>query len=692
MQKDAMRAAFAAALAAAMNAAPAMAQDADVQTGEPEVFGDYVVTVSPLERTSDALAAPVTVLDRAEIASSGAATLGELLKHKPGISETSFAPGASRPIIRGLDNFRVRVQENGIGSQDVSAVSEDHAIPIDPFSARRVEVIRGPATLRYGGEAIGGVVSVLNDRIPAFAPEGGFSAEAFSSVETVSEGVDVGAISDFAIGRFAGHFDAFARKRDDYDTPKGGQENTHVEANGAAGGGSVLFDNGFLGASLSMYESAYGIPGGEAAEEGVFIDLRQIKVNAAGEATDLGSFIETVRGRIGYSDYTHDEVIGDTGEIGATFDNEEVEGRAEFVHAPLGGVIEGALGFQAAHRDLSARGEASELISPASANRFAVFLFEEVRLVDGATLQLGGRVEHVSLEGFGVEATDFTPPGGTEIDDLGSDRDLDFTPVSASAALIVDVADASTVGLAVQYAERAPSLLELFSKGPHEATETFEIGDPTLGLEKALSVELTAKKLAGPFRFEAAAFHTMFKDFIFKRLTGNSCGEEFDTCVAGDAEELTQVAFDAGDATFTGAELGAEWDAFAIGAGVLGFDGRFDLVRARFDDGGNAPRIPPMRFGGGVYYKQGGFFSRIGVLHASAQDDVAENEEPTDGYTDLNAKVSYTIATSPGEPGFEIGVIGSNLLDEEIRNHASFKKEDVLLPGASARIYGRVSF
>ena len=652
---------------------------------------DVIVSATPLLRTTDELATPVTVLEDEEITSSGATTIGELLKDKPGISHSAFAPGASRPIIRGLDNFRIRIQENGIGSHDVSAVSEDHTIPIDPFSAERIEVIRGPATLLYGSEAIGGVVSVLNNRIPQYAPENGLYAEAFGSLESVDDGRQGGVLAEFGHGRFVGHLDAFARKSGDYDTPNGEQENSHAQSSGASAGGSVLFENGYIGASAQLFEADYGIPGGEAAEEGVFIDLRQVKVNAAGEVTDLGSFIKTVRGRIGYSDYTHDEVVNSEGVIGATFFNEQIEGRAEFLHAPIGG-FEGAVGFQAGKRELSAGGEASELISPATGRRFAMFIFEEVKVTDGATLQLGGRVEHVNMEGFGVEVVDFTNAADAEIDDLGSDRDLTFTPVSASAAVIVDLVENTTVGLSLQYSERAPALMELFSKGAHEATATFEIGDPTLGKEKALSVELTAKRVEGPFRFEAAAFHTSFKDYIYKRITGNSCGEEFDSCEVGFGEELTQVAFTAEDATFIGAELGVEWDAFALNSGVLGFDGQFDVVSAEFDTAGDVPRIPPMRIGAGVFYKQGGFYSRLGFLHAFEQDDVGVNETTTSGYTDVSAKVSYTFDAAEGEPKFEIGVVGSNLLDDEIRNHTSFKKDEVLQPGASARVYGRIAF
>ncbi|MEM1138810.1 MAG: TonB-dependent receptor [Pseudomonadota bacterium] len=658
----------------------------------PTPVGDgIVVTATPLERTTDEVAAPITVFGRDDIVRGSAPTLGALLKDELGVTHSSFAPGASRPIIRGLDNFRIRIQENGIGTHDVSALSEDHAITVDPLSATQVEVIRGPATLRYGSEAIGGLVSVLNNRIPQSAPEKGYEGEVYGAFDSVSDGFEGSAMVDFAVGQFAGHLDAFARDSDDYDIPDDDdtQANTFVESSGISGGGSFLFDNGFIGASVSYFDSEYGIPGEEAVARDLFLDMEQTKVSAAAEFYDLGSVVDTFRVQAGYSDYTHDEVRGDTGFVGSTFDNEVFEARTEVVHAPIG-LFEGAIGLQGSTRDLSSSGEGGELIAPATDDRLALFVFEEVALSEGVVLQMGGRVEHVEVDGFGVRVNTFTPAPGTEIDDFGRDEDLSFTPISASASLLFDVANATKLGVTAQYVERAPSLLELFAKGPHESTETFEIGDPDLDKETAISLELTAKKTTGAVRYEAAAFYTEFEDFIFKRLTGVECGEEFDTC--GVEDELTQVVYSAEDATFTGLELAGEWDAFSLHGGILGLSARFDMVRAEFDDSGDVPRIPPMRFGVGTYYTNGGFNSAIDLLIADEQDDTAEFESETKGYIDLTASASYVFEQEGSDTSFEVGLVGTNLLDDDIRNHSSFKKEDVLQPGASVRLFGRVVF
>ncbi len=657
------------------------------------------VTASPRAKLSSELATPVTVLSREDIVRQGGATLGELLSQLPGVADSSFARGASRPIIRGLDNVRVRLQENGVGAHDVSDLSEDHGAPIDPLAAQRVEIIRGPATLRYGSQAIGGVVSVLNNRIPSASPEDGMSGEVYGAYTSVDESFETSALLDFGVEQFAGHIDAFYRDADDYDIPEtpDTQANSHNESTGFAAGGSFLFDQGYIGGSISYFESEYGIPGGEAAAEDVFIDLEQTKVTVKGEKTIAGSFIETVRVDAGYSDYTHDEVIGADGVIGSTFDNEEWESRLELLHGNIG-PFTGALGVHYGKRELQGSGEAGELIAPAERESLAVFLFEETDLSETVTLQMAGRIEHVEEKGFGV-----TPPSFdgsllmAEIDTYGAQRSVDFTPVSASLGTVWDVGNNITLGTTLQYVERAPDLLELFAKGPHESTETFEIGNPDLDKEKAVSLDVTLKRNEGPVTFDLAAFYTSYEGYIFKNFTGLVCGEEFDTCgidgAPGVEDELTQIAYTQADADFYGFEASAKWDAVETDQGTIGFDARFDVVKAAFDSGGDVPRITPMRYGAGVYLKSDSLFARLSALRVAKQDDVAVNETETKGYTDLRAEITYTPDLPNLDKGaLEIGLIGRNLLDKDHRNHVSFKKDDVLLPGASARVFVKLRF
>ncbi len=663
-----------------------------------KALDEIIISGSPLERANVDQVGAITTLDREEIQRQGGATLGELLAKTPGIAESSFAPGASRPVIRGLDNFRVRMQENGIGAHGVSDVSEDHGVPIDPLAAQRIEVIRGPATLRYGSQAIGGVVNVINNRVPTAAPKNLIDGEAFASFNTVNNGFEGGGLFDIGTGHFAGHFDWFYRDTEDYDIPQapGEQANTQNETLGVSGGGSIVFDDGFIGANVSYFDSEYGIPG-EAAADDVFIDLDQTKVVVRGEVRNVSDFVSTLRLDGGYSNYLHDEVEGATGDIGATYDNEEWELRAEALHTQFG-PFEGAIGFHFAHRDLEAFGEASELIAPSDRQSYGFFLFEEASLMEGLTLQLATRVEHVELDGFGV-----TPPSlngnalMAEIDDFGADAPRDFTPVSGSIGLVFDLGNQIALSGNVQYVERAPALLELYSKGPHEATATFEVGDPNLDKEKAISFEANLKKDEGDLTFGLAGFYTSYDGFIFRQNTGFVCGEEFDTCgidgTPGVEDELTQLAFLQQDADFYGFEAEAAWRALDMNGATIGFDGQLDFVKAEFDGGANVPRITPLRFGGGVFVECERFFARLGALRVTRQDDVAINETETSGYTNLTLEANYTMPLAGSDTrAVQIGLVGSNLLDQDQRNHVSFLKDDVLRPGASARIFGRLIF
>ncbi len=693
-RKNSLRYAVCGVIASATAFASFGAQAEEANSAEDEI----IVTGSPLERTNTETVGAITVVDREEILRKGGATLGELLATTPGIAESSFAAGASRPIIRGLDNFRVRVQENGVGAHGVSEVSEDHGIPIDPLAAQRIEVVRGPATLRYGSQAIGGVVNVINNRVPTAMPENLIDGEAFASFNSVNNGVEGGGLFDIGAGNFASHFDWFYRDTEDYDIPRapGEQDNTQNETLGVSGGGSIVFDDGFIGAAVSYFDSEYGIPG-EAAAEDVFIDLDQTKVLVRGEVRNVSDFISTLRVDGGYSNYLHDEVVGATGEIGATYDNEEWEIRAEALHTQFG-PFEGALGFHFAHRDLEAFGEASELIAPSDRQSYGFFLFEEASVTEQLTLQLATRVEHVELDGFGVTPPSFNGNAlGVEIDDFGADAPRDFTPVSGSVGLIFDLGNQIALAGNVQYVERAPSLLELYSKGPHEATATFEIGDPNLDKEKAISFEATLKKDEGDFTFGLAGFYTTYDGFIFREFTGFVCGEEFESCgidgTPGVEDELDQLAFLQEDADFYGFEAEATWRAFEMNGATIGFDGQYDFVQAEFDNNTNVPRITPQRYGAGVFYEGNRLFVRIGALRVSSQDDVAVNETATKGYTDLKLEANYTFPL-PGSDtrAFQLGVVGSNLLDQDQRNHVSFLKDEVLRPGASARLFGRMIF
>ena len=642
----------------------------------------------------------VTVATQRELEANGGATITDTLQLKPGISGTTFAPGADRPIIRGLDSYRVRTQENGIGTHDVAAISEDHAIPVDPLAADRVEVVRGPATLRYGSQAIGGVVSVENERIPTFIPSGGFSGRILGGYSSVDDGAD-GAVSATAgSGGFAIHADAFKREADDYASPRGTVLNSFVESEGASLGASLIGTDGFLGVSYTRFASLYGIPG-EEAEEGVNprIDMVQDKVQAQGEWRVRGAGIDTVRFWFGASDYEHGEfAIHDPAtetefELGSRFTNKEQEARVEIQHQPLMtglGELTGAVGVHVDNR--KTRGESFEgdsLLEPAHTQSVAAFWFEELALTKALRVQAATRVERTTVDGQGW--SDVTVPAAPVI--FAGERT--FVPVSGGLGLLYALPLGVEARLNGQYVERAPDAAELFSKGMHEATGTFEIGNPFLTEEKASTVEIGLKKAAGAFRFDASAYYTHYQGFIYRQLTDVECGTFLNECGAPPGDEtFTQVFFQQRNANFYGAELAAQYDVAPIWNGVWGLDAQYDFVRAQFADGENVPRIPPHRLGGGVYYHDASWLARVGALHAFEQDEFGLNEIATPGYALISAELSYTtLVKAPDGTASQVtvGIKGENLADDEVLNHTSFKRrEEVLQPGASVRAFGIV--
>ncbi len=647
---------------------------------------------------------PLTVIPTEGIVGTPGATLTDSLQNQPGITGSTFAPGANRPIIRGLDNHRVLVQENGIGSHDVSALSEDHAVPIDPLSIDRIEVVRGPATLRYGSQAIGGVVNAINSRIPEIVPPKGISFATRGGLSSVDDGADGGFKVTAGSGNFAVYADGFKRHSGDYDTPQGRQFNTFVDSEGFAFGTSFINQNGYIGIAYSRFNSLYGIPDAPPGDSSVLeerprIDLQQEKLQSRGEWRVRDGGVEAVRFWLGSSWYIHDEVVGaGAPEIAQTFKNRQTEGRVEVQHQPLmteWGVLNGAAGVQFGHKRVASKNFeepepgvfADNLIEPATTGTVAMFWFEELQLTKRLRVQAATRIEQTSVDGTGLFLT--APNAG---DLVGVERR--FMPLSASTGLLYDLPWGVVARLTGQYVERAPADAELFSKGVHEATGTFETGNPNLNEEKAHTFELGFRKAAGPFRFDASAYYTRFNGFIFKRIDG-TCDDTLATCSGGDGGELDRALYQQRNATFYGVELFSELDIGRVWRGTWGVDGRYDFVRASFDDaeGGNVPRIPPHRAGAGIYYRDINWFARLGFLHAFDQNKIGEGETPTEGYTLLNADLSYTFKLdSPGgaAPEMTIGLKGENLLDDDVRNHVSFKKDEVLEPGRTIRLYGTV--
>jgi iron complex outermembrane receptor protein len=694
--------------------------------------------------------ATVTVVPNEELRRVGGATLGDLLFSKAGITGSSFAPGASsRPIIRGLDVNRVGIVENGTGGGGASDLGEDHFVPIDPLATNQVEVVRGPAALRYGSTSIGGVVSATNNRIPDALPTcpaapfqsyglpvkapladaasaSCVNVETRTAVSSVDRGVEGGILLDAGGNNVAIHADAYGRKSSDYSIPSypylfdqtrpvnGRQPNSAAQSDGASIGGSYFFQDGFIGAAITQNDSLYRIPGIDGADHQTRIDGHQTKFTAKGEYHPHADALDAVRFWVGATDYHHNEIgLADPADpstlgIRQTFTNKEQDGRLEVQMMPFNArfaEVTTAFGLQAGHQELTApspddpTSPLNGLWDPNKNNRVAGYVFNELKFSDTTKAQVAGRIERVNLSGT-------TPAFIPDVFDVNVDpasigpatpQNLHFTPKSASIGLIQDLPWGLVASITGQYVERAPKPAELFSRGPHDATATFDIGNSNLGIETAKSIEIGLRRATGPLRFELTGYYTKFNDFIFRRLTGNTCDESACVDAADPIQlELNQARYSQRDAVFRGAEFQSQLDVGPLYGGIWGIEDQFDVVRATFTDGTNVPRIPPVRVGGGVYWRDANWFMRVNLLHAFAQNDIAPiAETPTPGYNLLKAEVSYKTKLDPswfGAREMTVGLVGNNLLNENIRNSVSYTKDEVLMPGIGVRAFANVKF
>lgn len=687
--------------------------------------------------------ATVTVVPNEEIRRQGGGQLGDLLFSKPGITGSSFAPGASsRPIIRGLDVNRVGIVENGTNAGGASDLGEDHFVPIDPLATNQIEVVRGPAALRYGSTSIGGVVSATNNRIPDALPNCAPSfqsyglptkapfaaaatapcvtAETRTAFSSVDRGVESGVLLDTGGGNYAFHADVYGRTTSDYSIPSypylndqtrsvnGRQPNSATRSDGASIGGSYFFQGGYIGAAITQNDSLYHIPGIDGADHNTRIDGHQTKINVKGEYHPDAAAIDAVRFWAGATDYRHNEIgLADPSDptsdgVRQTFTNKEQEIRTEVQLMPFNArfaEVTTALGFQVGHQELSAPSPDNPgtlfngLWDPNNSTRVAGYAFNEFKFTDATRAQVAGRIEHVELHGTTPDfPADFLPDGTPQ---AGITRNPSFTPKSGSIGLLQDLPGGMVGSITAQYVERAPKAAELFSRGGHDATATFDIGNPNLTIETAKSVELGVRKATGPFRFEATVYYTHFDNFIYRRLTGVMCDDDFASCGAPGAE-LNQAVYSQRNANFRGGEFQSQLDVGAFQGGIWGIENQLDVVRATFTDGTNVPRIPPLRMGGGVFWRDDNWLMRVNLLHAFAQNNVAViAETPTAGYNLLKAEVSYKTKLDRswfGAREMTAGIVGNNLLNENIRNSVSYTKDEVLMPGIGVRAFANFKF
>ena len=658
---------FSVLMAGAAHAQSAPDPDADV-------LDEVVVTASPFGVSQRASNIATDVIDEQALAVAPAQSLGDMLAGQPGLRSTGFAPGASRPVIRGLSGPRVQVLTNGIGMIDASSVSPDHAVATDPAEASRIEVVRGPSTLMYGGSAIGGVVNIIDGRIPTEQPEGGVDGVISTQASSVDDGKSVFGRLTVGAGKFAFNIDGVSRSTDDYEIPSaarsqrladedgeprgagGRQANSYTELSAWGVGASYIGDRGFVGASYKDTDSEYGT----VAEPDVFIQLKQTREDVRGEYNFAGGPFATVRANYGHAEYTHTEFEGPV-EPGTVFNSDGQEGRLDLVQRPrpaLGGTWNGVVGLQGLSRTFEAIGDEA-FVPTSDVNELGVYT---VQRLDRGPVGLEGGLRYDSHK---VKAT---PLGGI------SELERSFDNVSASLAGFIRPGPGLFLGLSLAHNERAPSEVELFADGLHIATAAYETGDQGLRAEKVNTLEATVHYDAGRATADLHLYGSKYDGFIDERPTGAIFVE--------DGEEFPVFAFVQTDATFYGFEIEGAYDLWAQGDRKLALEGAIDYVHAETDLG-PAARIPPWSATARLAWTSKPFDAALEVRHVAEQDRVAELERPTDAYSLVN----LTGAWRPlSDRNLTVFAEARNLTDEEAREHVSFLKDIAPMPGRNFRM------
>ena len=711
------------ALAAAVSSQPVLAQtepqtkapptrgaiEDDLHTRQTNDTGEIVVSAPGLERL-DVLAG-TSVVEGAELQRNMDGQIGDVLEDVPGVTSSSFAPGVSRPVLRGFSGERVRVLFDGIGALDASNTSDDHGVSIDPLTAERIEVLRGPAVLLYGSQAIGGAVNVIDKRIPRRVPDEPIHIDALASYDTVNDEYSLGGSVDAPLGSgFVFHADGSYRDAGDLEIPgyvasdalraellagaAEEQEEGHLEEADelreladqrdtlpnsfarawSANAGLALFrGDSTMGVSAGWYDSRYGVPerpgaghhhegeDGEEAEEeggdagGVSIDLRQFRADFRGDLAIGGSFIERMLTRVGYSDYTHTEFEG--AEVGTVFDIEGLEARVEFVQADVG-ALRGSFGAQYYFRDFAAVGEEA-FVAPNQTEQIGVFTLQEFGS-GPFEIEAGARYEKTNVESrtLGVART--------------------FNAFSGALGASLDLGSGLRAGINGTRVARAPAGEELFANGPHIATQAFEVGDPSLKLEKAWGLEGYVRGAVGPAQVSLAVFKNWFSDFIYLEETGE------------EQDDLPVFAYLQGDANYFGieGEVKLPVATFSPDARLMA-EARGEYVRAELDDGTPLPRIPPLGLSGALALETRALDVRGEVEWFDAQDRIAPFETRTDSFAFVNASIAWRPFSARQNISLVAGV--DNIFDVEGRRHVSFTKDFVPLAGRNFKVSLRTS-
>jgi iron complex outermembrane receptor protein len=703
-----MKTILGASMLAILAATPALAQTAPASPAPAAAPARDIIVTAPVSRSEADVLQGTSVLTGAELTRELRPTIGETLARQPGVSATSFGPNASRPILRGFQGERIRVLTDGIGSIDVSNTSVDHAVIIDPLLAERIEVLRGPSALLFGSSAVGGVVNVIDTRIPRTVPANGYRVNGIANYGSAANERSGGMAGDVAVGEhLVLHADGSYLKSDDLRTGKGyllsaparaaalsqvglpQDTDEPIDFTASAGlrnklpnsasetwtagvGAAIITDTGNLGVSYSHYDSLYGVPVRYATavgqeQEAPRLDVVQNRFDVRGEVQTGGGFLDRIRLRAGQASYRHFELEEDNS-VGTAFYNKGLEGRLELVQADRGG-WQGASGVQYFNRIFNVVGDEA-FLPKNETNQTGLFTLQQY--ANGPIRLEGGlRYEHTDLA------------ARTPDDDLRFFRgDRQFDAVSGSIGGSYGVTDGIRLGVNLSRTERAPSAEELFANGGHAGTQAYELGSPDFRLEKSWGLEGTLHAHGDGFSFDASAYYNWFSNYISENQVDQSVCDAA-AAPSGREVELPCFQYQQADARYYGFEANASVRLARIGGYVINADALGDYVRANIVDEGPVPRIPPMRVLGGIEAQGDRANARIEVEHVFDQNRIAAFETKTNDYTMVNAMIGFTPFGKDSKTSILLSA--NNIFDVVARRHASFLKDFAPLAGRDIR-------
>ncbi len=671
--------------------------------------GPEVIVTGALERSERDVLQGTSVLTGEALTRDLRPSIGETLARLPGVSATSFGPTASRPILRGFQGDRIRVLTDGIGSVDVSNTSVDHAVVIDPLLAERIEVLRGPSALLFGSSAVGGVVNVVDTRIPRTLPENGYRLNGIANYGSAANERSVEGAGDVAVGQhLVLHADGSYLKTDNLriggnalsgtaraaalsqvglpQNVEAGEEpidfaasaairgklpNSFSQTWTAGAGASLVTDTGSLGVSYSHYDSFYGIPIRYATQvgqeqEGPRLDLVQNRVDLRGEVETGGNVFDRIRIRIGHANYRHFELEED-GSIGTAFYNNGTEGRLELVQARRS-AWSGASGVQFFNRQFDVQGD--EAFLPRNeTNQTGLFTVQQL---DFGALKAEG--------GLRYEWSNLTAKN--DPDDRFFVGRRTFHALSGSLGASYGIGDSIRIGLNGSHTERAPSAEEIFANGGHAGTQAYELGNPDFRLEKSWGLEATFHAHTGSVNLDASAYYNWFTDYISENQVAQAVCQAA-AAPSGREADLPCFQYQQGDARYYGFEADLSASLFTLGTTRFNADLLGDYVHANIVDVGPVPRIPAPRVLGGLEAQGNAFTARAEVEHVFDQNRTAAFETPTNDYTMVNASVS--LSPFGRDSKTQLVLSANNIFDVTARRASSFLKDFAPLAGRDLR-------